>query len=290
MFKAQTDTLYGTQGPNWKSSFLAVFSRADIKAWLLIFFSVAVIAIGIWSLIMIKTTSLDPDNCLIGALPNHAATILVDLTDEVWPTGEQLRKVNTRVEHYRDNLAIGDRFSIYTLVSDQSEQPSELRLLFSACRPQSSDTVNSAYQSVLKVKKRYENNWLSPINVAIKSIDDNVGRGSKTSPLMTSLKEIALTPSLQAQTTRSIEVFSDLLEHGQVISHYNSRWPTFNELKRDRWDAAQVDGIFTQVNVRVWQFNEALETDTNYHQTPQHGKFWVDWMQTTKANFELSRL
>lgn len=291
MFKQNASgyTTYRDGRSNWKDSrFHNALRRNDVKAWALFGLIGFIMSAVVTASTVYSRPASDSDNCVVGRLPDQAVLMGIDLTDEVWPSEEQLRKVRERIEHHRDHLGIGDRLSIYALISDSVEQKSELRKLFSACRPQSPDTINRAVQGVFQVKKRYAKEWLEPIKVAMEQIQTNTGRGSINSPLMASLQYMASRPTLRAKKKPTIEVFSDLLEYDR-ISHYQPNWPTFDELVQKKFDITNIEGIFAGTNVRVWQFIEVVENGGTSHQTPQHEAFWNDWMEATKANYSLSR-
>lgn len=275
-------TRYQPVGKNWRQG---VTNNAKAFGLLgLIGLFVVIVTFGV---IDFSGSTLDKDNCVVGQLPNAVVAIVADLTDEVAPSPAQLRKLNQVFAHHRDTLKKGARLSVHALMSKNKHSASELRTLFSACRPSSPETANSAIEGIVPLTRRYTDDWIKPLNQAMATLVERAGRGAKTSPLMASLKELALTSALKANGARTLIVFSDLLEHSEGISHYQRTWTDLKGLQEQRLDVADIEGLFADVEVLVWQFQPS---HTKHLQTTIHSAFWAQWMQSAQANYHFSRL
>jgi hypothetical protein len=257
------------------------------KSWLLFVCSGGLIATLIAAAVGLRPAPVDGENCVAHTVPPKAVAVFVDLTDQALPTPEQSNMLTTEIESLRDNLQTGDRLTILTLGSTGQDTDAHMKQVFSACKPKHPDEGDPFRESIVRLEKRYREQWEGRVREAIEEIISKQPHGTRNSPLMATFKEIAGKHYLRAMGPRTLVVFSDLLEHSHTLSHYGNTWPSMDDLRRKNDLHSDVKGILSgiQVSVRLWSSSE-----TGRYHTPRHADYWAKWMKLAGAGYTVNRL
>ncbi len=181
-------------------------------------------------------------------------SIVLDATD-VYGAAQRLSIVN-RVWDSVDSMDVYDRVKIYII------EPGEQIPLLNLCKPGANLQDSPAEQQLRELQfKRF-------IDDALEALQGTRPR----SPIIESLGWVAADRARDG-SDRRILLVSDLIEHSDVISHYDPNWPEVYEANRTRihnqcpnLDAIQIDILYvarpdvtTQNNDLVTWWLEYLE-------------------------------
>jgi hypothetical protein len=161
----------------------------------------------------------DADRC--PPKPVAATFALVDITD-AWPRSEQERIANgllATAARVRKN----ERLSLY-IISTQPEQSAEPWKSFQRCKSADPAAVNPMQENQSLVEAEYEEHFLAPLKALLPALIK--GSTAPQSPILQALEIIMWSPHFRSELPqRTLEIYSDLLQHTASLSHLTGRLP-----------------------------------------------------------------
>jgi hypothetical protein len=169
--------------------------------------------------------TLDPVTLCPVSGPEAQMAILLDMTDPV--SASQLAAARSMIEREIDRAALGTRISLGLVSPDPAVQG---KVHLSVCKPRTGADANELYENPIMIAARYRDGFAAPLEAVLESL--LAADGSKTSPIMESLQAlIADAPGFRVfEGTRKLVIFSDLMQHGDLISFY--RGQTWRDLEK----------------------------------------------------------
>lgn len=167
--------------------------------------------------------------CLAGAVPPHRV-VVIDKTDLYSP--EQAVAIEALILAQRDQLAVGERLSLYEL-----NESGQLRNTnsFSLCNPGAGEQVNPLYRNPDRVQARYDALFAEPLDRAL--ADLVLAKDAPNSPIIEALARLGQDPGFDRTVAgRQIVLVSDMLQNSAVFTVYGRRRGDF----ADRVPAPQV--------------------------------------------------
>tara|TARA_R110002073_G_scaffold54023_4_gene139268 strand:+ start:13360 stop:14148 length:789 start_codon:yes stop_codon:yes gene_type:complete len=154
--------------------------------------------------------------CLAGAVPPHRV-VVIDKTDLYSP--EQAREIGALILAQRDQLAVGERLSLYEL-----NESGQLRNTnsFSLCNPGAGEQVNPLYRNPDRVQARYDALFAEPLDRAL--ADLVLPKDAPNSPIIEALARLGQDPGFDRTVPqRHIVLVSDMLQNSDVFTVYRRR-------------------------------------------------------------------
>ena len=240
-----------------------------IQFWILVFLAVLVVLVIAFSHILApKKVALDERNCpknlKDSALVGDYALAVVDGTDPI--LGEYKGEILRRMEETARALPKYGKFSLHDISKGKD------RLMF-RCVP---DTAcNAAHENCGKKEQRHQKNYFGKITGEVGTFLKSSAE-SDSSPLIQRLSEIASLSDFQNTPSRSLHIFSDMLQHDGDggYSHHQQRVRDNEFAWLSQQKVYQEHKLPLQgVSVHVYY----LQRDKYRHlQTPNHVKFWKE--------------
>ncbi len=178
-----------------------------------------VFVIGILGVISYAAFVLQPDEydsqtlCLVGVTPPHRV-VVIDKTDLY--SREQANSIGNVILDERDQLAVGERMSLYEL-----NESGQLRNTnrFSLCNPGAGEQVNPLYRNPSRVQARYEALFADPLDRAL--ADLILPKNAPSSPIIEALARLTQDPAFDRTAPyRRIVLVSDMLQNSDIFTVY----------------------------------------------------------------------
>ena len=235
-----------------------------IQFWILVFLAVlAVLVIAFSHILAPEKVALDKKNCPVdSALVGDYALAVVDGTDPI--LGEYKGEILRRMEEAARALPKHGKFSLHDISKGQE------RLMF---RCATDTACNAATENCDKKERRYQKNYLNEITGEVGEFLKSSAE-SDSSPLIQRLSEIASLSDFQNAPSRSLHIFSDMLQHDGGYSHHRRRVADNEFAELSQQPGYQANKLPLQgVSVHVYY----LQRNKYRHlQTPAHVKFWKE--------------
>lgn len=209
---------------------------------------------------------LDAQQC--PAVPVGTALVFVDLTD-AWPAVEQER-IAKGVVALAERLQKHERLVLYGIGAQANDAPWRQ---FRRCKPSNTGHINPLIENERSERATYEREFLTPLKAMLPDLVK--GRTAAQSAILESLEAVVgWSPDFGAEVpARSIDIFSDLVQHSPAVSHLKTRLPTVcrflesepgRRLKAARWAG---------VSVRLHYLRNGRDAA---RQGPQHLRWWSE--------------
>lgn len=154
--------------------------------------------------------------CLAGVIPPHRV-VVIDKTDLYSP--QQAEAIGALILAQRDQLAVGERLSLYEL-----NESGQLRNTnsFSLCNPGAGEQVNPLYRNPDRVQARYDALFAEPLDRAL--ADLVLPKDAPNSPIIEALARLGQDPGFDRTAPgRQIVLVSDMLQNSAVFTVYRRR-------------------------------------------------------------------
>ncbi|WP_417491810.1 hypothetical protein [Maricaulis sp.] len=154
--------------------------------------------------------------CLAGAIPPHRV-VVIDKTDLYSP--EQAQAIGALILNQRDQLAVGERLSLYEL-----NESGQLRNTnsFSLCNPGAGEQVNPLYRNPDRVQARYDALFAEPLARALADLVEP--KDAPNSPIIEALARLGQDPAFDRSVPeRRIVLVSDMLQNSEIFTVYRRR-------------------------------------------------------------------
>ena len=238
------------------------------RVWYLVIGAVGVLIIllATWALLS-SAPKVDEENCpsVESALVGDYALAVVDGTDPI--LGEYKEEILRQVEKVARSLPEYGKFSLHDISKGK-----EGRML--RCAPPDFPwECGNEGDHCPKKKELYQKNYLNKIKEEVGSFLEPSAE-SDSSPLIQRLSEIASLSDFQNTRSRSLHIFSDMLQHDGGYSHHRRRvgddefaWLSQQSFYQE--NKLPLQGV--SVHVYYLQRNKYRRL-----QTPAHVKFWKE--------------
>jgi hypothetical protein len=189
---------------------------AQLRAAGLAIFAVIAVAIaGVWyGLDRFKPAALDPDTlCAPGVLAAHTAVVL-DKTDAY--TEPQSQRIAALIRKTRDDLAVGERMTIFVLDAKGEFDP---RGALALCNPGRGDQANALVRNPKQIQERYEELFKAPFERIM--ADLVTPKVAPKSPILEALARLAQTEAFSPEVkNRHVLLVSDMLQNSALFNVY----------------------------------------------------------------------
>ena len=202
--------------------------------------------------------------------PTSRTIIVIDQTDTFTPV--QAVDIQNQFEAYKNSIPRYGELVVYTIGSQvEAIQKPVIR----ACNPGTEKDVDKLVESSIRVVRRWKEFFDKPMRNVIASVLQPTE--SDASPIIETIQAVVVKefgPSNMDNTSKSLVVVSDLLQHSSALSQYGraidlkafTLGDTFKKLSADLRDV-KVDILYLYRN-----------THKNL-QTNEHRKFWIGLFQ-----------
>jgi hypothetical protein len=148
-------------------------------------------------------------------LPAHTAVIL-DKTDEY--TEEEVTFIRMAIERTRDELAVGERFTLFELDEKGEFNP---RGELSLCNPGRGKQVNPLFQNPKIIEERYRAKFEGPMNEVLSDLVEP--REAPASPILEAVARLGQTEAFSPEApARKLVLISDMLQNSSLFSIYGA--------------------------------------------------------------------
>ncbi|MEM9378076.1 MAG: hypothetical protein AAGA72_17805 [Pseudomonadota bacterium] len=146
-------------------------------------------------------------------LPPHTA-VIIDKTDEY--SAQQATLIAAIIRRTRDQLAIGERLTLFELDQDGQFDP---RGEFSLCNPGRGDQVNALFRNPEQIEARFNQKFDRPLETILDDLV--VPKEAPNSPVLEALARLGQTEAFSSRApARRIVIISDMLQNSDVFSIY----------------------------------------------------------------------
>lgn len=228
------------------------------------------------------TTRLDSHLCPVGKSPTRQTILLLDTSDPLTPkhraelrrlVHEMLREAdNAASEHFY--IASGEALIVYELTEDLDDVKYALKV----CNPGNNPDEWDGWDGLTKGKAIASHQW-SRLEENIEALFSEIKSGASqaSSPILEMLGVILPrhTPSKRSQSSDETKrthliLFSDLLQHSNMLSHYRP-YPAAKDIKTtDGLRSLQTD--LTGVDLSLFRLERS---DAGQWQTTEHYYWWT---------------
>ena len=245
-----------------------------------------IIAIAICALIAAcDTTRLDGHLCPVGKSPGRQIILLLDTSDPLTPKhrAELQRLLDEMLREPEPGNAVGEHFYVAPgeaiIVYELTERLDAVEYAMKVCNPGSNpDEWNDWKDGLTKGKAIASHQWLR-LEENIEALFNEIksSKPQSSSPIIEMLGVIVPrhAPSQRSQSPEEIKrnhliIFSDLLQHSNLLSHYR-KYPGAKDIKTtDGLRSLQTD--LTSVDVSLFRLERA---DSGRWQTTEHYNWWT---------------
>ena len=231
-----------------------------------------------WLMELKQDYAYGDDLCLLNS-PLEAHTILViDMTDP-WTAGQK-EFLSVRADQLKRELRAFERFSIYGITDAHITLPQPL---MSLCNPGDPQSVNFLVRTPARVQADFEERFRAPLRRLVAGLDRT--RSAKRTPIIETLRALAITDEFDEEIERRLVIFSDMLQNTDY-SQINA------DADLDYFEVFEASGFandlpdLNDVQVEVLYIPSAKYEK---RQTPEHLQFWKKFFEDSgaKADIEL---
>jgi hypothetical protein len=200
-------------------------SKSAILAFIALLMMGGVLGVFFWLQSSSRAEATDRETlCPLVTGPVAMTAILLDLTDPLSQT--QHTQLMAWLDKEVADAPRGTQFTM-GLVSDN---PQLWGATVPRCKPQDGSTASAMTQNAKLIERRYQEQFLSPLQEAISRM--STSSGAKSSPIMESLQALAADSAgfLTFAGPRRVIIVSDLLQNSDALSFYRGgSWSTFGK-------------------------------------------------------------
>lgn len=252
-----------------------------IGAVLLMACSAGLALAGVFTLMDARNTGrLDETLCQKGEMPETHLAMIVDLTDGLTPNQQQALKEELALQYSR--LKVNEQFSLYAIARSASDKTGRLETLFSKCRPRDGSKASFLTEHPGRISKRFKAQFAEPLERAVGEMD--MDHTASTSPILESLRSVALDDRFSAASRREIVLFSNMMQRNGHIDQYESGWENFKALAGRSLRVLDVQNLLVGAKVTVFLLSERKFTDN-------HLAWWQQYFRYSGAEtLEIKRI
>ena len=249
-----------------------------------------IIAITICALIAAcDTPRLDGHLCPVGKSPSRQTIFLLDTSDPLTPKhrSELQRLLDEMLREPEPGNAVGEHFYVAPgeaiIVYELREELDTVEYALKVCNPGSNpDEWDDWKDGLTKGKAIASHQWLR-LEENIEALFDEIksSESQSSSPIIEMLGVIVPrhAPSKRSQSSEQIKrthliIFSDLLQHSSLLSHYGKYLAAKDIKTTDGLRSLQTD--LTGIDVSLFRLERA---DSGQWQTTEHYIWWTDFVQ-----------
>jgi hypothetical protein len=160
-------------------------------------------------------------------------------------------------------------------ISELTEDPGEISVIFEGCNPGDGSTVDQWTNNPARRQKQWEDAFDKPLDKVEGEIGS--GRSARQSPIMAAIQKIKLTlfdREAVSGIAKNLIIVSDMIEHTTLYSQYRAGLDYDAYLKTDasREYRTALDGVGLTV---LYVERAKLPFDSR-----DHAEFWARWIQS----------
>jgi hypothetical protein len=169
---------------------------------------------------------VDDDLCLADTPPPQTWAIVIDVSDPI--NHVQRRSIHNIVNDLKRET---DKYALFAVFKLSSDPESLLEPVLSLCNPGDGSDMNSIYQNSKLAKKRWEKDFVVAFDSTLKSLLDREG-GDNSSPIMEGIQAVKVSLQNRHSPQNNLVLFSDMLQHTDVYSHYRSPSASYDQASK----------------------------------------------------------
>lgn len=261
---------------------LAPLPRNDGRSPRLVLAAVvlALAALGVLLKVVVfapQPVAYDAAGCAEGGVTGHTV-VVVDRTDVL--THSKYRAVRELVLRLGRELRVGEKLSLYEI--DANNMKGLSLPVFVHCRPRDGADADPLTENPKLLAMRYDKEFETPLAEALSKYES--GREQPRSPIIECLMDLVHVPDFGPEVPRRrLVVFSDLLQHTDLYSHYAVR-PDFERYAADsrrRQMVPDLGGVRVSLYYMLRQESGALRRQDN-----AHVRFWLEFFAAAGSRVE----
>lgn len=175
----------------------------------------------------VEREQLDPTSLCPVAGPVAQMLVLADMTDPV--DRSQLDAARAMIDRGIAEAVPGTRISLALISPDAAVRGA---IAFSMCKPRSGAEASDLYENPAQIAARHRQGFEAPLSATLTEM--LASPNAETSPIMESIQAaVSAAPGfLTFEGPRTLVLFSDLMQHGALMSFYRG----------DDWRSFQMSG------------------------------------------------
>lgn len=197
------------------------------------------------------------------------SAVLIDITDSLNPI--QAASLRNRFDDIKRDIPKGGMLAVFTV----PEQPEDaLEPLEALCNPGTGADLDRLTNNPELAQRRWEDDFERPLGRLLDTL--LVREDSRYSPIMETIEAVKVASDSMlrdglTEDQRSLIIFSDMLQHSSVFSHYRNPDASFRVVE-------QTAGSIVKTNLEDWKVSiQYIERHDNYARGIQgidHIRFW----------------
>lgn len=219
----------------------------------------------------------DDHGCEAGNIGGHTI-IIFDRTDPLEPSKH--RAVISIVDKIVGDMVTGDKLSIFEIDSSNMKGLSAPR--FDMCRPRDGKNADRFTENPKLLSMKFAKTFSDPLQVVLEGYQG--GDGQPRSPIIECLMDVVHVPDFGKEVPRrSLYIFSDMLQHTSLYSHYNSKpeFKAFRTVSLLRQMVPHLAGVEVHIYYLLRSDPAVLRRQNN-----DHVRFWLDFFSASDAVVE----
>jgi hypothetical protein len=145
----------------------------------------------------------------------------IDITDP-WPLPERER-ISRGLLATAERLRKNERLSLH-VISGRAERTSAPWQGFQRCKSADPNSVNHLQENERLILAEYQQQFLEPLKELLPQLTN--GRAAPQSPILEAVEVLMWSPHFAGHIQhRTLELYSDLVQHSAVLSHLSGRLP-----------------------------------------------------------------
>ena len=210
---------------------------------------------------------------------SNYALVLLDGTDDI--VGEYAQELHEKVKIIARELPRHGKLSIHDVATGKKR-------LFMMCAPKSPDDYNPILENPIKLKRDYEEKYLSKVEQAVQAFLENKNRDQSVSPLSESMADVTALSDFLETKNQEFYIFSDMLQNYNRYRHYRDLTPEEFEWLRKQHLYQVIKPKLDGAGVHVYYL---LRNRSKRYQSDNHQLFWDNYFQDAGAkNVEWVRI
>ena len=208
-----------------------------------------------------------------GTLAGHTL-VLVDQTDPLSSTqaaelATEIRDLSSKMERY-------EKISIAIIGHELEVPPS---YVFSMCNPGRDNQINQYLQTPSRQRRVFEESFQKPLDEVVNHFKEPVS--APESPIIETIANLTRLRDFNSTVpNRKLIMFSDLLQHSQLLDQYTEKQISFQDFTKSANSSSDTAANLKGATVDIFYL---IRPATRKFQTPLHQRFWANYFRANGA-------